>query len=1057
MNRLFKTIAVCTAFLVASGSIPVFSAGASAETGSFSSGERKKSAGADVSCALPRFMGAVGQEIGDLTELSPVTAYGDISENITLDGTSELPEKFDMREAGTNTPVKEQGSYGACWSFSAAASAESGLNRYEPSVNLSEWHTAFYTYYGDDQVSCGTDKPEEIVNCGGTCFHVTNLWAQWRGPVSENRMKYGDFDFFSRQSNIDRLETAADYHLENAWLFDYDSERSNKDAVDSLVKQFVAGGKAVDVSFSTLGYSKSTNSVYSTLKPKDANHSVTVIGWDDNFPASSFGGDSRPENNGAWLAQNSWDVDFGDNGCFWISYEDTSLSEFAVFELGSADEYTTNYQHDTFYPASVLSADDEPDVNKPSYMANIFTADRTEQLEAIGTYINSPGTEYEITIYTDLQDVTDPASGTPSSVTCGTSELTGFTTIELDENVLIEEGELFSVSVKLYCPDSKYVVPVELCLYIDQYDTGKKISLGSFADYDKISANSWENESFVSTDGVLWDETCCDIINYTDEEKNEVLQSVLDEYGEDMTEEEITAYCELFSSGDLEAIMGNVSLKAFAAPVGTVDFSHASGNVPLDETVELSVKDGSEIYVSVNGGGAVPYEQPLKITEYTQISATTDFITYTQREYTPAKAEFTALGYFTDLSSMNMRYIGYAERTDESSYSISLSGDEDEIALYPVSAAEVYMDGTLLDKNCFGEGIPLKYGANTVTFQLKQENRLDNTVTLNIYRSPVTIDIETETIQLDNADSLTAEDGHIFADGESLSDHAGQTLTAEIAGETVEVSVPERAALPELEIDYYMETLGCLPEETAEKLEYSVDGSNFISADKRIIGRSTQLLRVIPGEQIILRISAGKGLFASEPKTFNIPSAGAAPEKMPEYTYNGKFNILLKDTQEYLVLNGGLSEEDFTALAENFGYTAENFEALMQKRFGTDSHDRLLQLINCWWSRNGEYQSSENITVAVRFSSNSGGFASVPVFAELSGHEKGDINNDGRLTPVDASLVLMYYAQKNASVDFQPLDEAEMFFYDYTGDGAVTPVDASAILSIYAEHATALN
>ena len=47
MNRLFKTIAVCTASLVASGSIPVFSAGASAETGSFSSGERKKSAGAD--------------------------------------------------------------------------------------------------------------------------------------------------------------------------------------------------------------------------------------------------------------------------------------------------------------------------------------------------------------------------------------------------------------------------------------------------------------------------------------------------------------------------------------------------------------------------------------------------------------------------------------------------------------------------------------------------------------------------------------------------------------------------------------------------------------------------------------------------------------------------------------------------------------------------------------------------------------------------------------------------------------------------------------------------
>lgn len=1054
MNGFFKSIAVCTAFLTASGSIPVFSAGASAETGSYCSGERKKSAEAEVSCAIPRFMGAVGQDIGGLTELSPVTAYGDISENITLDGTAELPEKFDMREAGTNTPVKEQGSYGACWAFSSAASAESGLNRYEPSVNLSEWHTAFYTYYGNDQVSGGTDKPEEILYCGGTCFHVANLWAQWKGPVTESRMKYGDLDFFSSQSNIDRLETAADYHLENAWLFDYDSERSNRETVDSLVKQFISGGKAVDISFSTQGYSDITNSAYSTLKPKDANHSVTVIGWDDNYPASAFGGDSRPENNGAWLAQNSWDVNFGDNGCFWISYEDTSVSEFAVFELDSAEEYTTNYQHDSFYPASVLSADDEPDVNKPSYMADIFTAEKTEQLEAIGTYINSPGTEYEITVYTDLQDKTDPASGTPSSVTCGSSELTGYTTIELDENVLIEEGELFAVLVKLYCPESKYVVPVELCLYIDRYDTGEKVSLGTFADYDKISANSWENESFVSTDGALWDDTCGDIINYTDEEKDEVLQSVLDEYGEDMTEEEITAYCELFDSGDLAAVMGNVSLKAFAAPVGTVDFSHASGNVPLDETVELSAKDGSEIYVSVNGGAAVPYEKPFEITENMNITATTDFITYTRREYAPAKAEFTALGYFTDLSGMNMRYIGYAERTDESSYSIELSGDEAEITLYPVSAAEVYMDGISLDKNCFGESISLKYGENTFTFQLKQDNRLDNTVTLNIYRSPVTIDIENETVQLDNADSLTAADGHIFADGESLSDYAGQTLTAEIDGETAEVKVPERAALPELEIDYFMETLGCIPEEAAESLEYSVDGNGFISADKRIIGRSTQLLRVIPGEQLTLRIAAGQGLFASEPQTFNIPSAEAAPEKMPDYTYNGKFNILLEDSQEYLVLNGGLSEEEFTALAEDFGYTPENFEALMQKRFGTDSHARLLQLIDCWWSRYGEYQSSGNITVAVRFSSTGGGFASVPVFAELSGRERGDVDNDGRLTPVDASLALMYYANKNASVDFQPLDEGEMFFYDYTSDGAVTPVDASAILKVYAENAT---
>ena len=52
--------------------------------------------------------------------------------NVTIDAANgalapsveELPECFDLRETGTLTPVRNQGSIGSCWTFAAMASAE---------------------------------------------------------------------------------------------------------------------------------------------------------------------------------------------------------------------------------------------------------------------------------------------------------------------------------------------------------------------------------------------------------------------------------------------------------------------------------------------------------------------------------------------------------------------------------------------------------------------------------------------------------------------------------------------------------------------------------------------------------------------------------------------------------------------------------------------------------------------------------------------------------------------------------------------------------------------
>lgn len=99
-------------------------------------------------------------------------------------------------------------------------------------------------------------------------------------------------------------------------------------------------------------------------------------------------------------------------------------------------------------------------------------------------------------------------------------------------------------------------------------------------------------------------------------------------------------------------MMGNISLKAFANPINTVDFSHVSGNVALNEKIELSVKDGKAIYYSINGGEEILYTDPISLTEEAEISATTDHKNYTTRKYKPAEAEFSSLGYRTATAYM---------------------------------------------------------------------------------------------------------------------------------------------------------------------------------------------------------------------------------------------------------------------------------------------------------------------------------------------------------------------------------------------------------------------
>ena len=593
--KLKKYAAVLTALIISTTNV---SSTVYAEAGRYIGSYDKKSIAVSAQKCCVSMPVLKKASVTDSMELAPAAAYSPISTNVRAEEGEEMPAAFDMRKVYGVTTVKNQGSYGTCWVHAAVESAQSSLLASNPDIDLSELHTAYYNYYGDDQLKASGSDIDSIFAEGGTSRMVANLWSQWIGPVNESKLPYANVEFFDNASDTENMRYQQDHHLRNAYNFDYDGTRSNFNEVNALIKDFVYNGQAVSISYmsdKSSNWNNSYSTSYSWRAPRFANHAVTVVGWDDDFPTWKF--KKAPERKGAWLCKNSWGTKDGENGYLWISYYDKTLSDIAVFELEDADEHSIIFQNDSFIPIQTLSAYEDPDINGPSYMADIYSGNAKCEISAVGTYIYNAETEYEVTIYTDLKDENVPTSGIPSSTTKGKADITGFVTIDLDEPVLYSGEGKFSVVVKMYCPNDPFVLPVESSLY-SETKSGEINDLITYATQNQISEFTDYGESFFSADGISWNDLHGEKFVYTDEEKEELKQSFINQLydGLEPGDTELLKsaaaqkeeYEKLFAKGDVKSSFGNLTLKVYGDPVGKVRYSHHSGEVPMHEKVELS-------------------------------------------------------------------------------------------------------------------------------------------------------------------------------------------------------------------------------------------------------------------------------------------------------------------------------------------------------------------------------------------------------------------------------------------------------------------------------------
>lgn len=310
----------------------------------------------------------------------------------TLEPEELLPVAYSSADEGYTTPVRTQ-QYNTCWAYSSTASLESlFLKKNEQAFHLSTMH----------------------MNYWGTTRDNGKGWQRSYTAAGYPYIALGYMTSFGCIDNelFDESKTVEDYHAADN-LYPYQTVNSviyldanDRDTVKTAVYQY--GGVIGNFHYNGSYLNAGTNAYYFDTPGMATNqlngHAIEIVGWDDSYSTDNFIEEHIPSSPGAWLCKNSWGNRWGDNGYYWISYEDLYLFESRFgpsYAICSAAPLKANgkvQQNEIFGATYEFDYIQQlrPNQNKMTY-ANVFDfSDSYHNIDKIVFESTSEGSKYTV-------------------------------------------------------------------------------------------------------------------------------------------------------------------------------------------------------------------------------------------------------------------------------------------------------------------------------------------------------------------------------------------------------------------------------------------------------------------------------------------------------------------------------------------------------------------------------------------------------------------------------------------------------------------------------------
>lgn len=378
---------------------------------------------------------------------------------------------YDLRY-DININVRNQGNTGSCWAFSTNSAIESNIEK--TTNKISPLFSARYTEYATAKTFLdgrNTKAYNREVNSGGNVEVALGFYTSGNGPVLEKDMPFVDSNNRINLSSIQNKTTQKQikdyvrfqgiYKTYNYGSVTYKDANGNvyspsklKQIRDEIKAHISKYGAVVSQTYGVGGssgaavryYNNTKNVLSSTayfcnntsVKP---DHQITIIGWDDRYSRTNFNTSCRPSTDGAYIVLNSWGKGFGENGVYYVSYEDCLIENNILGIVSTTDiEYDNIYQYDELGNNYAMYSSDDV------YGANVFERKTSSKSEWLTEVSVSSLVDTKCEIYVNAKD--GDLKFSKLKKVSDTLELkNGYHTIKLENPVQLT-GSKFVVVVK---------------------------------------------------------------------------------------------------------------------------------------------------------------------------------------------------------------------------------------------------------------------------------------------------------------------------------------------------------------------------------------------------------------------------------------------------------------------------------------------------------------------------------------------------------------------------------------------------------------------------------